>query len=140
MRAISIRAPWWWYILYANKRVENRGRGFPRYTGPVLLHASKWWRNGEVVETWDDVRAEGLLDGVPAASVKGWTWRRLRGAGGHIVGTADIVAVRPNRGEMAWEAPDQLGLVLDNVKPLDNPVPWRGALGLFEVPWPQEAV
>lgn len=39
MKAISIRQPWAWAILYAGKDVENRSRR-SNYRGPVLLHAS----------------------------------------------------------------------------------------------------
>lgn len=35
MKAISIRAPWWWLILYGDKRLENRPRR-TSYRGPIL--------------------------------------------------------------------------------------------------------
>ena len=37
VKALSIRQPWAWYILYAGKDVENRGTRW-NYRGPVLLH------------------------------------------------------------------------------------------------------
>jgi len=39
MRALSIRQPWLWAILFAGKDVENRPRKC-YYRGPILLHAS----------------------------------------------------------------------------------------------------
>lgn len=40
MKTISIRNPWAWATIHAGKPVENRT--WPsRYTGPLLIHASK---------------------------------------------------------------------------------------------------
>jgi hypothetical protein len=47
MKALSVRAPWWWYILHGGKDIENRD--WPtRVRGRVLIHASKWWNEREV--------------------------------------------------------------------------------------------
>ena len=45
MKALSVRAPWWWAILHG-KPVENRDWQ-TNYRGEVLLHASKWWNIGD---------------------------------------------------------------------------------------------
>lgn len=39
-RALSIRQPWAWAILFGGKTVENRP-WHASYTGPLLIHASK---------------------------------------------------------------------------------------------------
>mgnify|MGYP006363525131 CR=1 FL=1 len=36
MKALSIRAPWWWAILYAGKDIENR-EWATRFRGPVIF-------------------------------------------------------------------------------------------------------
>jgi hypothetical protein len=48
-QAISIRAPWWLFILHGGKDVENRD--WPtRFRGTVYLHSSSWWRGSEIFE------------------------------------------------------------------------------------------
>lgn len=34
-----------------------------------------------------------------------------------------------------WHAPEQYGFVLEEVFAFDTPIPWKGALGLFETPF-----
>lgn len=46
MKALSVRAPWWWAILHG-KPVENRD-WYTNVRGRVLLHAGKWWEPEEV--------------------------------------------------------------------------------------------
>jgi hypothetical protein len=48
-KAISVRAPWWWFILHGGKTHENRD-WYTSFRGSVLLHASKWWNQSEVEE------------------------------------------------------------------------------------------
>ena len=149
MKAISVRAPWWWCILYAGKRIENRGARFSRYTGPVLIHASGWWVDHHVDAQWQAAGEEGWLGpggwGDPEATENDWTYRKMQDLGSHIVGIADIVAVRPSPCETSvdhdgahlepYENPGGLALVLANVRAVETPVPYKGALGLFNVPW-----
>ena len=40
MKALSVRAPWWWFILNCGKDVENR-TWKTDFRGRILLHASK---------------------------------------------------------------------------------------------------
>jgi hypothetical protein len=66
MRAISVRVPWTWYLLYAGKDIENRGLRIPRaYCGRALLHASKWWNQEEMdratAQRWRSFARRGLL-------------------------------------------------------------------------------
>ena len=66
MKALSTRAPWWWCILYAGKRIENRGDTFPkRYRGPVLIHASKWWSETKLRDVVEGMIESDLVDVVP---------------------------------------------------------------------------
>lgn len=128
MKALSIRAPWWWMILYGGKDIENRSRPFS-YRGPVLLHASKWFSAAEVQRALDFAPASYVQKGgVPPLGL-------LQARCGHIVGVADIVdCVQVSRS--AWfHGP--YGLVLANVRQVD-PYPVRGMLGLFDAPAPKE--
>lgn len=133
--------PWWWAILHAGKRVENRV-WTTSYRGPILLHAAKgctrdeyegaciWMENAGVIYCVDDVPK--LKD-------------MQRGG---IVGRARIVGVVSPRHQtslsvssdfpnvdMRWHMHDQFGFVLADVEPLPF-YPCAGSLGLFncEVP------
>ena len=38
MKALSVRAPWWWYIIHGYKDIENR-EWKTQFRGRVLIHA-----------------------------------------------------------------------------------------------------
>lgn len=135
MKALSGRQPWWWAILHAGKRIENRVWN-TSYRGPILLHAAKGCTTAEYVEALRWMLAAGVLKttlGVPSS-------REMQRGG--IVGRARIVDVMPpHRPELLypdgvdrrWHMRDQFGFVLADVEPLPF-VPLKGSLGLFNVP------
>lgn len=141
MKALSIRQPWAWAIVHAGKRIENRDWRGCSYRGPILLHASKWWRDEDVIDDFRSFRRE-----IPQ-SVKSLTLSELRAQTGGIVGRARIDGVIRTDADFAAYAADMHGgvqknrvwwrggfaLVLTDVTPLPF-IPCRGALGLFDVP------
>ena len=126
MRALSIHQPWAWAILQAGKTVENRTWS-TKYRGPSLVHASK------CRASYDQ---EKPLDWKAMYGVELPPWEEL--VTGAVVGVVDLVdcvsptssrAIRLNpwtEGPVCW--------VLANPRPLPQPVPFRGAQLLFEVP------
>jgi len=160
VKALSIRQPWAWAILHAGKRVENRDWRGCDYRGPVLLHASKsvgtradfddacWGIADEAgVDPSDGPHAIADLGACPT-----YTPRASMDRVG-IVGRARIDGVIRSADDLAHYGRDRaeydraqfwreeqaawhtggFALVLADVEPLPF-VPWRGALGLFEVP------
>ena len=131
MKALSIRAPWWWFILHAGKDIENRD-WHTNFRGTVLLHASKWWKQDKVIDDVDD--AIDCFKQRPSADHNGAkiTWEEMGAKGGHIVGKVDIVdcVVRSNS---PWFF-GAFGFVLANPVVFKTPIPCRSALGLFDVP------
>lgn len=133
MKAISIRAPWWWYILYAGKDIENRD--WPTsYRGPVLIHASTWWREAECQS--DNLAARRMAqragyDGFTPNAHELQAWE-IRKRGGHIVGVAEIVDC-VTASSSPWFVGDY-GFKLATVSAFKHPIPFKGALGLFNVP------
>lgn len=142
IRALSIRQPWAWAILHAGKDVENRSRG-TGYRGLVAIHAS--------------LRAEAdVLFPTPHAIRKYLTAQRdkapeleVRGA---VVAVARITDCHPGpvwnfshtRGTTRplcspWAVIDQHHWLLSGVRPLAEPVPCKGALGLWRLPPDAEA-
>ena len=129
MKALSVRAPWWWAILHG-KPVENRDWS-TRFRGRVYLHASKFWRIGEIEDDWDDVLHMAKLDGIiiPRAS-----HQELKSAAGCIVGSVEIMdCIHTNSINSAFFVGDY-GFVLRNPITFKTPTPFKGALGFFDVP------
>jgi hypothetical protein len=128
LKALSIRAPWWWFILHGGKDVENRSWS-TKYRGPVLIHASKWFNRKEIRDDFLDAR--GIAEAAGRQLPGSVTLRDLRASGGHIVGCATIVDC-VTRSDSPWFfGPD--GFVLADPVPFAAPIPCKGALGLFDV-------
>lgn len=129
-RAISVRAPWWRAILYHGKDIENRPRAW-RYEGRVWLHASAWWSLNSVQDDWQTVRAcYREAGGQPGDT--GITWGDIKEACGSIVGSVRLCGT-VEQSESPWFF-GPYGVVLADPIPLAQPVPCKGALGLFKIP------
>jgi hypothetical protein len=132
MRAITVRQPWAWAIIHGGKDVENRTRNIAgSYRGPVAIHAG--------------------LAAFEQHNLASLTLREAHGsetptylAFGAIIGVVDLVDVLPpsyyDRAESdeawcsAWAMKGHHQLVLENPRPLPAPIPYRGALGLWNLP------
>lgn len=130
MKALSVRAPWWWAILHG-KPVENRN-WYTGVRGRIALHASKSWRIDEISDDWDDMRAMARTDKIEMPYVGQVEGEAMRDAGGCIVGTVEIV-------DCVREHPSaffvgKYGFVLARPVAFKEPIPFKGALGFFQVP------
>lgn len=133
MKALTICQPFAELIMRGQKLVENRTWSTP-YRGPLAIHAGK---NRDWLEL-DDTGAFDEFYNIPIAEM----------AFGAIVGTAELVACLPilairslryeqrypwlndhdhTEGPWCW--------VLENVKRFAEPIPARGAQGIWE--WAQ---
>jgi hypothetical protein len=123
MKAMSVRQPWADLILSGRKSLELR-TWEPNLRGRILIHAGK-----AVVE--EACRRYGL--------------DRHRLTTGALLGSVEVAGVvrltpenwsRLATSHLDWGrfAPDLLGWELREPRWLPRPIPWRGALGLFEVP------
>lgn len=132
MKAISIRSPWWAWILYGGKNIENRD-WYHRYRGPVLIHASKFWRDEEIKLDNGSARMMAKDAGRQGLGGTGgmFTFSDMQQRLGCIVGVADIVdcvSLHPS----PWFV-GKFGFVLENVRPIKQPFAVKGALGFFPV-------
>ena len=127
MKAISVRAPWWWAILHAGKDIENRD--WPtKFRGRVLLYASKWWSMSEVADDGETVgRIYRQAGG--ASHDHGFTYRMMRDRGGHIIGSVEIVDC-VEQSDSPWFF-GRYGFVLRDPVAFETPTPCKGALGFF---------
>lgn len=135
LRALTVRQPWAQAIVDGHKDVENRSQGFPKgYRGPLLIHAGlQWSERGQY-----DPRVRPLY-------LARWPESFALGA---VVGVAGVDDIHPAWGCCApWGEetyppanPEQRtpGVVthlrLSDPIALRDPVPARGALGLWTPP------
>lgn len=135
MKAISLWQPWASLVVLGLKQYETRSWRCD-FTGTLAVHASKRW-DGELREMclYDEPFA-GIFaelgvrpDGLPRGSLLGTV--RLEGC----LRTADALKVISTQevrlgdygpGRWAWK--------LSRPRQLPAPAPWRGAMGLFDVP------
>lgn len=134
IRALSVRQPFAWAIAVGAKPVENRTYGV-RYRGLLAIHASK------------NVRREDLDNPLilEAIADHGFTINEGPSSLGAVVAVAELCGCHrwPAAGECngrsrpacsPWAALDQWHWRLRNVRPLPEPVPCKGRLGLWWLP------
>ena len=149
MRILTVRQPWAWAIIHGGKNVENRTQRWS-YRGPLAIHAGQRWsyRGGFSPLVIDAARRAGLGD-----------WAAHDGQGilrpsaplslpaGAIIGVVDLVDIHTAEQGCCdspwaeylppdpWATPPRrvTHLVLTNQRPVE-PIPCRGALGLWTVP------
>ena len=153
MRVLTVRQPWAWAIIHGGKDVENRVRNIAGdYRGPVLIHVAKADDDAAFAP---EHPMHGLIF-APCpnrASVDHnrhhchWCTHTAPSKYGHkgcIIGVVDLVDVHRPLWNHACTDDDTDGpcslwaetagwpyhLVLANPRALDEPLPYRGALGL----------
>lgn len=169
MRILTVRQPWAWAIIHGGKDVENRTRNLAgEHRGPVAIHAATTLDSADDSRIGAAIRnlyVEPRRDVEEVPSVAGgddpWfvtsPWFGHRGG---IIGVVDLVNVHgaecPGRAGVEdigadlvrgyyaatcspWAERDSWHLVLANPRPLPEPIPYRGALGLRELPPEVEA-
>ncbi len=130
MKAITVRQPWAWAIMRAGKDVENRSRNIAgSYRGPLVIHASKK-PIGSMDPGRDFIRrVSGYLPLIEHPSSLGVA-----------LGVVDLVdahaatAIGCNGCVSPWGMPGHQHLVLTDPRPFPEPIPYRGALGLWNFP------
>lgn len=128
VRAISLWQPWASAIVVGSKTIETR-HWSTKYRGPIAIHAAKRW----------------APDQREFASVE-FTFGRLpkRLPFGAVIAVARLVDVLPTDGlKLTVGAldriygnyePGRFGWLLDDVRELPAPIPYRGGQSFFNVP------
>jgi len=143
IRALTVRQPWAWAIIHGGKDVENRSRNIVgSYRGPVLIHAA---------QRYDKVGYRDLHR--DPTSLLARAWKRFATQAnsigdndfGALIGVVDIVGVHwgeregvvdmtPMCSRWAYGPGDpSWHMRLANPRPLSNPVPYKGRLGLWRI-------
>ena len=136
MRILTVRQPWAWAIIHGGKDVENRVRNIAgSYRGPVAIHAALAYDDeASWNPTWP-----ALSDALDEASAD--VWDAPEGRRGVIIGVVDLTDVHDPTEPLfgltgcqgqctAWAEEGLWHLVLANPRPLSEPIPFKGALGL----------
>jgi hypothetical protein len=142
IKALSLTLPWPLLVASGAKQIETRSWETP-YRGPVAIHASK------------GLASIGGVNGLRLLCAKAPFYRALTAAGyetmesvlatrGCIVAVADVVDCQRTDSLVPWRpsvrqdeyafgdySPNRFMWRLANVRPLAQPVPARGALGLW---------
>ena len=120
LRALTIRQPWADAIVHGAKRVENRTWAAPakHHGSRVLLHAAAGCDRTVLV----------LPDGSLPAPEPMWT----RGA---LMAVATLTGCHQAAGDccVPWGEPGVWHWQFTDVRPLPEPIPCKGALGLWAV-------
>jgi hypothetical protein len=137
MRIVTVRQPWAWAIIHGGKDVENRGRNIAGgYRGAVAIHAAL----ANDIEAW---RALGRADLAGYARALDARESLLTGV---ILGVVDLVDVhavdscieQQHDGDWLvcseWAERSGVHLVLANPRALTEPIPFKGSLGLRQLP------
>jgi hypothetical protein len=157
VKALSLTQPWAQAVVLGSKRIETRSWS-TRYRGPIAIHAAKRYGVYELIHQSCCWNWCGALWGTGYRMGRRDDSLEERLAFGAIVGVVTLVDCRPSDsftiGELdvprfptdepdrySWTerqlgdfSPGRFGFVLENPVALPEPVPCRGALGLWNVP------
>ena len=121
MKALSVRQPWAWAIIYALKNVENRGWPI-NYRSDILIHAAKTCTKKEYLLAKEFGQGMGVV--IPELI----SLRR-----GQVIGIVTIVDCQFSQIVSGWGMAGQYHWHLENPREI-TPIPYIGQLGIFEVP------
>ncbi len=129
MRILTVRQPWTWALIHGGKDVENRNRNIAGdYRGPVAIHAGLTY----------DHHATLWMPGSGHPSIE-----TIAPTYGTIIGTAELVGVHHASDPThscharicsAWAEAGVWHLEFADPRPLRDPIPYKGALGMRTLP------
>jgi activating signal cointegrator 1 len=124
MKALSLWQPWASAIAIGVKRIETRH--WPtNYRGPLLIHAAK--RKTDVADEIEDLELDLDLTTLPfGALVAVARLVDCRRTDGLAVSDREAMLGNYSTGRFGW--------ILEDIRAFSDPIPYRGAQGLFNVP------
>lgn len=147
MKALSLTQPMAWAIFHG-KDVENRNWN-THYRGPLLIHASmkfdaahlQWLKDnqGKLGITLPNRFYHGALLGIVTLErvMRKGSQEAIIGVPAPSIGDQERELECLRKANSEYFSPwffGPYGFVLKDAKPLSEPIPYRGMLGLFEVP------
>lgn len=121
-RALTILQPWAWAIAEGIKTIENRS--WPtKYRGSIYVHAGRKVHNSEFVDCAETMRLVGSQRDIPREDLLVY---------GALIAVVDLVGCSQFPDD-PWSNPMLWNWKLANPRPLPEPIPMRGSLGLWKV-------
>lgn len=120
MKALSLKQPWATLIVTGIKPIENR-KWKSSYRGRLLIHASK---------TWDKEGAQWICDNFP--NLRSFILLGKHLLKGYLFGSVEMIDCVKDYDSKWFFGP--YGFVFEDPVIFDNPIPYKGQLGIFEVP------
>lgn len=137
MRALTVRQPWAWAIVHGGKDVENRTRNLAgSYRGPVAIHAGLARFEQDNLASRAHRAAHGsevpteLVFGAFIGVVNLWAVHPDQDGGRCCPNVSDRHQLGDAR-PADWTMRDHWHLCLSNPRPLAQPIPAKGKLGLW---------
>ena len=126
MRTLTLLQPWATLVASGAKQIETRSSS-TKYRGPLAIHSSARWteearafaRNRAVIARLGDERVFPLGAIVAVCDLV------------DCVATDDVGVISPWEEAFGDYSPGRYAWYLHNIVPLDEPVPAKGALGLW---------
>lgn len=161
MRTITLWQPWASAIAVGAKRIETRGFA-TKYRGPLAIHAAQRKNISELIHLHSTWGWQGAMR--PAGWTWGNSTKEYINGGyglpfGAIVAVCELVDCRPSESftlgeietprrpdgetsdsynwterQMGVYGPGRFGWLLENVRALKEPIPYKGQQGFFSIP------
>jgi hypothetical protein len=130
MKAITLKHPWPWAVCRLGKRIENRTwKPSPKLLRPgdwLAIHGGSTPKGASREEYMEDLGS--IIDVFPESRPIPIDASIMPG----VVAVCIFVGVVEQSDNQWFNGP--FGWVLDRVVPLPDPVPCKGALGLWDIP------
>lgn len=151
MKALSLTQPWATLVAIGAKRIETRSWG-TSYRGPLAIHASKGFPKWAQETCWEEPFRHALVSGGEAVAEPkgslplGAVIATCRLAHCKFIRDPGMMSTRdwkiPTSEEHEYffgdYTPGRFAWFLDDVQALPEPIPAKGALGLWEWEPPRE--
>lgn len=136
MKALTLTQPWATLVILGIKRWETRGwcPSPENRRGRIAVHAAKGWTKADR-EFAAELHEDGVLPVAPADLPLGALLGTVRLDG--LARTTTAVTypeVTDLEQELGDYSPGRYAWQLGDPRPLPEPLPWRGALGLWDGP------
>lgn len=128
LKVLTIQQPWAWAIAAGHKDIENRTWATD-YRGPLAIHSSKTWDRDGMQSCRSVLEDKGVVkEGEQVGE------RHLL-ATGAVLAVVELVDICPGRlcRCNAWAAIGCKHWKLRDARPLAEPVPATGRLGLWDI-------
>ena len=129
MKALSLTQPWSTLVVTGAKRFETRSWS-TKYRGPLLIHAAKRFPAYAKDYALEVYRNAAVLPDFPLGAIVGRVYLL------EVVHVEDLLALSIQEAKYGDYTPGRWVWQLAGAEMFETPIPYKGALGLFEVALP----